>query len=114
MFTGIVACTGRITRVAPRTGGVRMTVVPLVVSLLIAGVTSNAGSRFLGPLGARSVVVFVCMLAAGGTLSALVSPVVLSRMTLAPAVAESLRSTAATGADSRNEPFTSSATRDHG
>jgi riboflavin synthase len=28
MFTGIVACTGRIQRIAPRTGGVRMTIAP--------------------------------------------------------------------------------------
>jgi len=28
MFTGIIACTGRVARVVPRAGGVRMTVVP--------------------------------------------------------------------------------------
>ncbi|HWP64686.1 MAG TPA: riboflavin synthase [Candidatus Limnocylindria bacterium] len=28
MFTGIIACTGRIAQVAPRAGGVRMTIVP--------------------------------------------------------------------------------------
>jgi riboflavin synthase len=58
MFTGIVACTGRITRVTPRTGGVRMTVVPrrrlgrlaLGESIAVSGacltVTGRAGRGF--------------------------------------------------------------------
>jgi proton glutamate symport protein len=79
---------------------IRMTVVPLVVSLLIAGVTANAGSRVLAPLGARAVLVFLVMLVAGGTLSAVVSPLVLARLSIAPGVAEALRANAATGADS--------------
>jgi riboflavin synthase len=58
MFTGIVACTGRIARVAPRTGGVRMTIVPrrplgrlaLGESIAVSGacltVTGTAGRGF--------------------------------------------------------------------
>jgi riboflavin synthase len=58
MFTGIVACTGRIQRIAPRTGGVRMTIVPrrslgrlaLGESIAVSGacltVTGRAGRGF--------------------------------------------------------------------
>jgi riboflavin synthase len=58
MFTGIVACTGRIARVTPRAGGVRMAVVPrrafgrlaLGESIAVSGacltVTSRVGRGF--------------------------------------------------------------------
>jgi riboflavin synthase len=58
MFTGIVGCTGRIERVAARTGGVRMTIVPrrslgrlaLGESIAVSGacltVTGRAGRGF--------------------------------------------------------------------
>jgi len=58
MFTGIIACTGRIARLTPRAGGVRMTVVPrrslgrltLGESIAVSGacltVTGRAGRGF--------------------------------------------------------------------
>lgn len=41
---------------------IRMTVIPLVVSILITGVTSAADVRSIGRLGARSLMVFVLLL----------------------------------------------------
>ena len=42
---------------------IRMTVIPLVVSLLITGVASAADTRSLGRLGGRTIVVFLLLLA---------------------------------------------------
>src|SRR4051812_22656793 len=44
-------------------GAIRMTVIPLVVSLLITGVASTADVKSVGRLGGRTVLVFVAMLA---------------------------------------------------
>src|SRR4051812_44274395 len=43
---------------------IRMTVIPLVTSLLITGVASAADVQAVGRLGGRTVLVFVAMLAA--------------------------------------------------
>ncbi|HET6680886.1 MAG TPA: cation:dicarboxylase symporter family transporter [Gemmatimonadaceae bacterium] len=80
--------------------GIRMTVVPLVVALLVTGVLSGVGSRALGALGMRSLLVFAAMLFAGGTLAAIVTPPVLARMQLAPEVAEALRASGSAGGES--------------
>src|SRR5689334_20906078 len=54
---------------------IRMTVIPLIVSLLITGVASTAGSA-VGRLGVRSVIVFVL-------LSSLLAVVMIPLITLA-------------------------------
>src|SRR3954469_683690 len=51
---------------------IRMTVIPLIVSLLITGVASTAGSA-IGRLGVRSLVVFVLL---GSFMAALMIPVI--------------------------------------
>jgi proton glutamate symport protein len=43
--------------------GIRMTVIPLVMSLLITGVASAGDARSLGRLGGRTIVVFLLLLA---------------------------------------------------
>ncbi len=53
---------------------IRMTVVPLVVSLLIAGIASNTASS-VGRVGGRSMVLFVTLVAGGAVFTALVAPV---------------------------------------
>lgn len=53
-------------------------VVPLVVALLITGITSLADARAMGRLGARALVVFLALLTAGGALVALVTPTLLT------------------------------------
>src|SRR5438132_1648328 len=52
----------------------RMTVVPLVVSLLVTGVAAASDVAASGRVAARAVIVIVVMLAAGAVLSAIVSP----------------------------------------
>src|SRR5258708_9992748 len=60
---------------------IRMTVVPLVVSLLITGIASAADVRAVGRLGARTILVFVLMLAAA---AAIVVPLAPSLFALLP------------------------------
>src|SRR5579862_4498035 len=47
---------------------IRMTVFPLVVSLLITGIASANDLRSVGRLGGRTFLVFIVMLAAGAAL----------------------------------------------
>lgn len=62
--------------------GIRMTVIPLVVSSLIVGIaTSNSGAA-VARIGGRGIVVFVVMLTASGITGALVAPPVLSHVNL--------------------------------
>lgn len=69
-------------------------VVPLVVALLITGITSLADARALGRLGARALFVFLALLAAGGTLVALVTPTLLTLLHVTSASAGALVSAA--------------------
>jgi Na+/H+-dicarboxylate symporter len=73
---------------------IRMTVVPLVVSVLITGVITSLGSQSLGRLGLRAVVTFAALLVAGGLIALAFAPPLLARMPLTPEVAARLRETA--------------------
>jgi len=53
---------------------IRMTVIPLVVSLLITGVASMSDLRTVGRSGVRSLALFVAILAAVGLMVALIAP----------------------------------------
>jgi len=77
---------------------IRMTVVPLVVSVLITGVASGIGSQSLGKLGVRALVTFVTLLVAGGLIALAIAPPLLSRIPLTPDVIERLRESATTAA----------------
>jgi Na+/H+-dicarboxylate symporter len=79
---------------------IRMTVVPLVVSVLITGVVTSFGSRSLGRLGARALVTYAILLVAAGLIALAVAPPLLSRIPLTPDVAERLRATATSAAAS--------------
>jgi Na+/H+-dicarboxylate symporter len=79
---------------------IRMTVVPLVVSVLITGVASGIGSRSLGRLGVRALATFVTLLVAGGLIALAIAPPLLSRIPLTPDVVERLRESATTAASS--------------
>jgi proton glutamate symport protein len=76
---------------------IRMTLVPLVVALLIASVTSFADLRALGKLGSRAIVVFLALLAGVALVTALAAPPLMERMPLDPATAATLRANAAGG-----------------
>ena len=77
---------------------IRMTVIPLVVSSLIAGVASSPDRSAVGRLGARGVVVFIVLLVVSGMMAALVAPPVLVHVSLDPAAVANLRASAASSA----------------
>lgn len=79
---------------------IRMTVVPLVVSVLITGVVTGLGSRSLGRLGVRALVTFGILLVAGGLIALAIAPPLLARIPLAPDVAERLRASALSASSS--------------
>ena len=51
---------------------IRMTVIPLVVSLLVTGVASAASARRVGRLGMQSIILFLVLLIAAALFTALV------------------------------------------
>lgn len=79
---------------------IRMTVVPLVVSVLITGVATGVGSRSLGRLGGRALVTFALLLVAAGVVALVIAPPLLDRIPLTPDVVERLRASASTAASS--------------
>lgn len=79
---------------------IRMTVIPLVVSMLIASVGSMAKSGALGRAGARGAAVAVALLAVATVVSMIVAQPVLARIQIDQAAAMALRGpvpSAATG-----------------
>ncbi|MES2177273.1 MAG: dicarboxylate/amino acid:cation symporter [Gemmatimonadota bacterium] len=69
----------------------RMTVIPLVVSAILIGVTSLPDPRSVGRVGGRALALSLLMLASAAFMSALVAPVALSMLTIDPAAAEAMR-----------------------
>lgn len=57
---------------------IRMTVIPLIVALIVTGVASAADVRGIGRMGARSLVVFLSLLAGAAIVVALVAPFLFS------------------------------------
>ena len=68
-----------------------MTVIPLVVSNLIVGVASNADSRLVGRIGWRALVIFLVCATASASLTALLAPPLVARLSFDSAAAASLR-----------------------
>ena len=79
---------------------IRMTVVPLVVSVLITGVVGSFGSRSLGRLGVRAFVTFAIMLVAAGVVGLFIAPPLMKHLPLTPEVAAKLRESAQSAAAS--------------
>ncbi len=73
---------------------IRMTVIPLIVSSLIAGVAGMRDVGAIGRLGAWSVVVFLIALVLACAFSALVAYPAFARLPIDPGVAASLRASA--------------------
>ena len=76
---------------------IRMTVVPLVVSLLFTGIASSSGHN-IGRMGGRAVGWFVGLVAAGALFTAIVAPPLLSLADLDSAAFASLREGTSTAA----------------
>ena len=79
---------------------IRMTVVPLVVSVLITGVASGMGTRSLGRTGIRAFVTFASILVIAGLIALVIAPPLLERIPLTADVMERLRATASSSASS--------------
>ena len=77
---------------------IRMTVIPLVVASLIAGVASAPDARAVGRIGSRALLVFVVMLAAAAVFTAVLAPPILSLLDIAPAAAAAMQEAAASSA----------------
>jgi proton glutamate symport protein len=87
---------------------IRMTVVPLVVSLLIVSVASVESAGALGRIGVRSLVVFATMLLSAAVAAAFLAPALFGMMPTGlgrPAVSDSVAVTARAAAEgARNLP----------
>jgi proton glutamate symport protein len=73
---------------------VRMTIIPLVVSLLIVAVASSGSLRSMGRLGGSALTFFVVVLSAVALYTALLAPLLLSGLVINPEGSASLRAAA--------------------
>jgi proton glutamate symport protein len=71
--------------------GLKMTIVPLVVALLMTGIVKAAAAARAGSLALRSVLTFLAILWASSLMAALVEPLMLSIWPMPGAAAEALR-----------------------
>lgn len=74
--------------------GLRMTVVPLVMSLLVATLGSSEGARMFGVLGRRAIGIFLTMLVVIAIIGLIAAPPIYSMMHVDPAAAAALRASA--------------------
>jgi Na+/H+-dicarboxylate symporter len=77
---------------------IRMTIIPLVVSSLIVGVTSAPDARTIGRLGGRALVFMLTSLTIACALGVLAAGPAFSLLTIDPAASAALRASAATNA----------------
>lgn len=73
---------------------IRMTVVPLVFSLLVVGVASASDAAAVGRIGARTFALFLGLLVCSAILAALLAPPIFALLQIDPAMAASLRASA--------------------
>lgn len=82
---------------------IRMTVIPLVVGSLVAGIAGAPNPAALGKVGVRAFAIFLVTLFAGGIFAALVAPPILSSFSIDPAAQEALRASATSAASTTAE-----------
>ena len=73
----------------------QMTVVPLILALVVIGVTSASDAALSGRIARRTIVVFVVLLSAAAAFTAVVAPFALSLIPRDPAVSDALRAATA-------------------
>jgi proton glutamate symport protein len=73
---------------------IRMTVIPLVVSLVVVGIASADASR-IARMGTRALVVAFIFLCLSGFVGAMLAPIAFSRLTIDPVAIAALRARAA-------------------
>jgi len=77
---------------------IRMTVIPLVVSLLIVGVASVSDVTAIGRLGARTLTSFILILLVSAALSVVIVPPIFSMLEIDPQSSASLRAAGSSAA----------------
>ena len=76
----------------------RMTLIPLVFSLLVSSIASAADMGTIGRVGSRAMMLFVALLFLAAVFTALAAPPMLGWLAIDPATVESLRSSTNNGA----------------
>jgi Na+/H+-dicarboxylate symporter len=71
--------------------GLRMTVVPLVVALLVTGIVKSAEAARAGPMAARTVLWILCLMVVSAVLGAVLTPALLSLWPMPAESAAALR-----------------------
>lgn len=99
--TGLLAVLGPVGTIF--INAIRMTVIPLVVSSLIVGVTSAPDPRAVGRIGARAILFFVVAVALAAAAGVLIGAPLLAMIPLDPAGVAALQSAAAGGATAATE-----------
>jgi Na+/H+-dicarboxylate symporter len=82
---------------------IRMTVIPLVVGSLVAGIASAPNPASLGRVGARAVVFFVVTLFVAAIFAAIVAPPALARFAIDPTAQAALQASASAAASATAE-----------
>lgn len=82
---------------------VRMTIIPLVISLLLVSVSAGGALGTVGRLGGRALLFFSVVLTGIGVVTALLAPAMLAPLEIDPAAAASLRARAAETTGTVNE-----------
>lgn len=81
---------------------IRMTVIPLVVSLLIVGIATVGSGAAVARIGGRGIAIFVVLLVLSGTVGALVAPPLLSSVNMDPSAIATLRASTPAAGDVRS------------
>ncbi|MFN0119762.1 MAG: cation:dicarboxylate symporter family transporter, partial [Blastocatellia bacterium] len=77
------------------TNALRMTIIPLIVSQLICGLTARSDARAVGKLGGLSLLVFILLLTLGAIFAGIVAPPLVALYNPDPATLAQLRASAA-------------------
>jgi len=83
---------------------IRMTIVPLVASLLISTLSGESKTASVGRLGVQCIALFVAMLAGVAVIGIVVGPPIISLLHVDPASAASLRASATSASTSTQVP----------
>jgi Na+/H+-dicarboxylate symporter len=83
---------------------IRMTVLPLVVSMLVASVGGMASTRTLGRTGVRAILVALALVAIAAAASAAIAQPILSRLQIDRSAAQTLQPPLTAGAGRSNPP----------
>ena len=84
---------------------IRMTVIPLVGSLLVVGVVGT-DVRAVGRIGTRAIALFLSLIAFAAVLTALVTPPLVARLPEDPAASASLRESLAGAGEAESQVLT--------